>query len=277
MVNHAAARFYQNAGAIFESVRDGENVIESWYIMQIKVIVATHKPYRMPTEEMYLPVQAGAAVHPPLEYTGDNTGEEISEKNGWYCELTALYWAWKNISADVLGLCHYRRYFQEPGKKQALTEKTLRELLKEKPVILPKKRHYFIETGKSQFIHAHGSESYETLRQVMRDCAPSFLPAFERSMEKTAGHRFNMLIMRREQLDDYCKWLFGILFETEKRLVTPPPRMMGYLSERMIDAWIETKKIPYLELPVYQTEKVNWLEKGGAFLIRKIKGASVSK
>ncbi len=241
--------------------------------MNIKIVVATHKAYPMPDSPPYLPVQTGAACHDRLAYRGDDTGENISGKNGIYCELTALYWAWKNLDADALGLCHYRRYFREPCKNEPAREETLQKLLLETPVILPVKRNYFIETGKSQFVHSHGQESLDALRGALKDLYPAYLPAFDRSMGRTAGHRFNMLLMRREWLDAYCAWLFDILFETEKRLGTPAPRMMGYLSERLMDAWIETEKTPYRELPVYHTEKVNWFVKGGNFLLRKIRGS----
>ena len=77
----------------------------------IKVIVATHKKYQMPKDEMYIPVQVGAEGKDDLGYQKDNEGENISLKNPFYCELTGLYWAWKNLNADYVGLCHYRRYF----------------------------------------------------------------------------------------------------------------------------------------------------------------------
>ena len=240
--------------------------------MNIKIVVATHKAYPMPDEPMYLPVQAGAACHDCLKYQGDDAGESISEKNGVYCELTALYWAWKNLDADAVGLCHYRRYFREPGKNEPLREETLQKLLLETPVILPVKRNYFIETGESQFIHAHGRESLDALRGALKAVCPAYLPAFDRSMGRASGHRFNMMIMRRKEFDAYCGWLFGVLFETEKRLGKPAPRMMGYLAERLMDAWIETENIRYRELRVYHTEKENWLLKGGRFLLRKIRG-----
>ena len=240
--------------------------------MDIKIVVATHKTYPIPEAPMYLPVQAGRACHDRLPYQGDDTGESISEKNSVYCEMTALYWAWKNINADAVGLCHYRRYFQEPGKNELLREETLEKLLAEVSVILPKKRHYWIETGESQFVHAHGRESLDTLRSALADLYPGYLPAYDRSIGRTYGHRFNMLIMRWDQLDAYCTWLFDLLFEIEKRLETPAPRMMGYLAERLMDAWIETEKVPYRELSVYHTERENWLVKGGSFLLRKIRG-----
>lgn len=243
--------------------------------MKTTIVVATHKAYPMPDARMYLPVQAGAACHERLNYQGDDAGENISERNGIYCEMTALYWAWKNLNADAVGLCHYRRYFREPGKNAPLQEETLNGLLAETPVILPKKRHYVIETGESQFVHAHGQYSLDMLRGVVGDLHAAYLPAFESSMKKTYGHRFNMLVMRRKELDAYCAWLFDILFETEKRLGAPAPRMMGYLSERLMDAWIETENIPFRELAVYRTEKDNWLVKGGSFLLRKIRGAKL--
>ena len=78
----------------------------------IKVIVAAHKKYQMPENEMYIPVQVGAEGKEKIEgYTQDNTGDNISSKNPYFCELTGLYWAWKNLDADYKGLVHYRRYF----------------------------------------------------------------------------------------------------------------------------------------------------------------------
>ena len=242
--------------------------------MEIKIVVATHKPYPMPEEALYLPVQAGAACHERLDYTGDDSGENISVRNGLYCELTALYWAWKNLPAEVLGLCHYRRYFQEPGEKRVLTERTLAAIMERTPVILPKKRNYLIETGESQFVHAHGAAAMEALRGVVSRQYPAYRDAFERSLGRTSGHRFNMLIMRRDLSDAYCEWLFGVLSATEARLGDVPPRMMGYLSERLIDAWIETEGLPYRELPVFLTEKENWAKKGSAFLLRKLRGTA---
>ena len=79
----------------------------------IKMIVATHKKYQMPKDKMYLPIQVGAKGKEDLGYQKDNEGENISSKNPYYSELTGLYWAWKNLDADYIGLSHYRRYFSE--------------------------------------------------------------------------------------------------------------------------------------------------------------------
>ena len=84
--------------------------------MDIKVIVAAHKPYRMPQDSMYLPLHVGRALADHnLGWQGDNTGDNISLKNPYYCELTGLYWAWKNLKADAIGLVHYRRFLRGGG------------------------------------------------------------------------------------------------------------------------------------------------------------------
>ena len=70
----------------------------------------------MPNDPLYLPLQVGAEGKDDLGYQRDNVGENISAKNPNYCELTGLYWAWKNLDADFIGLAHYRRHFSYKRK-----------------------------------------------------------------------------------------------------------------------------------------------------------------
>ena len=82
--------------------------------MKIKILVAAHKKFPMPEVEGYLPVLVGAKKNykPDIPYQRDDEGENISEKNPNYNELTAIYWAWKNLKdVDAVGLVHYRRLF----------------------------------------------------------------------------------------------------------------------------------------------------------------------
>ena len=85
--------------------------------MKTVVVLAAHKPCALPEDALYLPVQAGAAGREAFLPTGDDTGDNISQKNPFYCELTVLYWAWKNLDCDFLGLAHYRRLFRGRGKQ----------------------------------------------------------------------------------------------------------------------------------------------------------------
>ncbi len=85
----------------------------------IEIFVATHKLYEVPPQSMYKPICVGATLKDDNEinefknsgYILDSEDENISYKNGSYCELTALYWAWKNSTAEYVGLVHYRRHF----------------------------------------------------------------------------------------------------------------------------------------------------------------------
>ena len=248
---------------------------------QIKIIIATHKAYDMPAAPMYLPLQVGSAISEALPYTQDNSGPNISDKNRSFCELTGLYWAWMNLDAEYIGLCHYRRYFAEKclGRKKSriLSEDAAVRLLRSNDVILPRKRHYWIETNYSQYIHAHHRQDLDKTRQILSEMSPDYLPAYDAVMQKTSGHRFNMLIMRRDILNAYCGWLFDVLFQLEARLDISQydavsRRVFGYVGERLLDVWMETNHIPYAELPVVNMERQHWLRKGSRFLIRKWKG-----
>ena len=58
--------------------------------MNIKILVAAHKPYWMPTDAVYLPVHVGAEGKDAIGYTPDNTGDNISSKNSNFCELIGM-------------------------------------------------------------------------------------------------------------------------------------------------------------------------------------------
>ncbi|MBR3834777.1 MAG: DUF4422 domain-containing protein [Lachnospiraceae bacterium] len=255
--------------------------------MKIKIIIATHKKYWMPEDSVYLPVHVGAegkyredGSALDLGYVKDNTGENISDKNANYCELTGLYWAWKNLDAEYIGLAHYRRHFcakSVKGNKQdcVLTYNQAKELLGESDILLPKKRNYFIETNYSQYAHAHHAIDLDTTREIIKEKCPEYLKAFDKSMKKTTGHRFNMFIMSKTKLDEYCKWLFDILFELEKRLdiseySANDSRVFGFVSERLLDVWLDTKGYGYKDIPYVFMEKQNWIIKGTNFLKRKL-------
>ena len=250
--------------------------------LNAKIIVATHKAYQMPTDSMYVPVQVGAEGKASLGYAMDNAGDNISAKNKNYCELTGLYWAWKNIDAEYIGLAHYRRHFSVNPRKDKWTSilKTdeLEKLVQDYDVVLPKPRNYFIESNYSQYVHAHHAIDLDTTRQILSEKYPKYLDAYDAYMKRTIGHRFNMFIMKKDKFNGYCEWLFDILFELEKRLDISQynqndSRVFGFVSERLIDVWLETNSVKYKEIPCMFMEKQNWLVKGFNFLKRKFGGS----
>lgn len=153
--------------------------------MDVKIMVAAHKEFPMPKErELYLPVLVGAKKNykPGIDYQRDDDGENISEKNPNYNELTAIYWAWKNLNVDAVGLVHYRRFLSKKRKRDLesiLNKQDVEELLAKTPIILPKKRKYYIETNYSHYVHAHHQEPIDVTRKVIVDKYPEYLDAFD--------------------------------------------------------------------------------------------------
>lgn len=246
---------------------------------EIKILVAAHKEYGMPDDPVYLPMHVGREIAPePLPYAGDNTGDHISTRNRTFCELTAVYWAWKNLGADFIGLCHYRRYFAGKAAwrkcRRIAGADAYRKLLKKVPCILPRQRNYFIESNYSQYIHAHHRIDLDVTEQIIMEKYPDFMDAYRRVMASSRGHRFNMFVMRQDIFKDYCIWLFDILFELERRLDISlysdyDKRVFGFVSERLLDVYLTHQKIPYAEMPVVNLENQHWPSKVYRFLKRK--------
>ncbi len=256
--------------------------------MSIKVIVAAHKACDMPQDKLYMPLHVGAEGKEPLGFVGDNIGDNISSKNSTFCELTGLYWAWKNLDDDYIGLAHYRRHFASPAARDkktlagVLTYADAERLLDGKDGILPKKRQYYIENLYDHYKHTCYIEPLDTTRAILAEKYPSYLPAFDRLKKRTSAHMFNMLILRRDHLDAYCTWLFDVLFELEKRVDTSEytafhARFFGRVSELMLDVWLENNPLDCATVKLLHTDKVNWLVKGSAFLKAKFFGKKYQK
>ncbi|MCC8060610.1 MAG: DUF4422 domain-containing protein [Clostridiales bacterium] len=252
--------------------------------MDIQIIIAAHKKYRMPEDNIYLPVHVGAEGKESIGYVPDNTGDNISGKNANYCELTGLYWAWKNVHADYIGLAHYRRHFSASGRKRdpfdsILNKEQAEELLQRNDIILPKRRNYYIDTLQSHYNHVKLAldSDIPTLGKVINEKYPDYLPAFDKCMNRTWGHMFNMFIMKRELANEYCSWLFDILAELENRVDMSPEihpgrrRVIGYLSEFLIDIWIEKNGYSYKEIKTVFMERQNEVKKVYKFLIRRFR------
>lgn len=250
--------------------------------MNIKVLVATHKDYKMPKDEVYLPIFVGNAIHPENNpgFQSDDDGENISLKNKNYNELTALYWAWKNLDADAIGLVHYRRYLIGNTKKvskfdKILNKKEIEKLFQSYDVILPKRRNYYIESNFSHYIHAHHEEPLELTKDVIEKYFPEYKSAYETVMKRSSAHMFNMFVMRKVYFDQYVQWMFDVLGRVEQQLdITTynayEARVYGFISELLLDVWLEVNDIETVEVPYKFMEKQNWIIKGSLFLKRKL-------
>lgn len=248
--------------------------------MNVKVIIAAHKPYWVPASSIYFPLHVGAEGKKHFDFQGDNSGDHISLKNMNYCELTGLYWAWKNLQYNYLGLVHYRRHFASHNawfnkKKSVLSSTQVENLLRKYDVIVPPKRKYYIETNYSHYANAHHEEDLLATFSVLTAYYPEYIQSWNAIMSRSSGHRFNMFIMRCELADAYCEWLFDVLALVERRLVISEysdydARVFGFLGERLLDVWLEYHKIDYHEQRLVYLETQNWPQKIFSFLCRKL-------
>lgn len=261
--------------------------------MDVKIIIATHKKYRMPADRIYIPVHVGAEGkmdkdNKPLDlgYIKDNSGENISAKNPSFCELTGLYWAWKNINSDYIGLAHYRRHFSSGKKtedpfKAVIRKKDLNKYLGKINIFVPKKQKYYIETLYSHYAHTHYAEHLDKTRKIIKKIHPDYLSSYDRVVNRTSGYMFNMMIMKKELFNNYCEWLFSVLFLLEKEtdaseLSAFQGRFYGRVSEIIFNVWLDYQlehgvisNDEIKELPVIYMEKIDWKRKIISFIKAK--------
>lgn len=259
--------------------------------MNIKVLVATHKSYKIPREKCYLPIHVGKSGKEDIGYIGDDTKDNISKKNPYYCELTGLYWGVKNLECDYIGLVHYRRHFSEKNPifscfinkfDNVLSENKIKKILRSSDVILPKKRKYYIETIYSHYANTHYSEHLDYTREIIENIHPDYLKYFDKVMKRRSAHMFNMFIMKKSLADKYCEWLFSILEELEGKVdITKydafQARLFGRVSELLLDVWLEKNKLSYTEVPYIHMEYINWVDKIVKFIKAKFSSRKYEK
>lgn len=217
------------------------------------ILVCAHKKDRCLSHEPYLPIQVGKAISTvDLGFTSDDTGDNISDKNRSFCELTAHYWAWKNLGeADYVGLSHYRRYFDfgdERGNVRIVRSEVffaeehpapdMDKLFEQCDIILSKPR---VQSRNiyTEYARSHRGEDILAVREIVAERSPEYLEAFDKIFfENNLLARFNMFVMRRADFEEYSEWLFNTLFEAERRIEVPADpvqgRIFGYISERLL-------------------------------------------
>ncbi len=238
----------------------------------VSILVCHHKPGPLLEHPGLLPVHVGSTLSPyTLPMQRDDQGENISANNPSYCELTACYWAWKNLPpAGVIGLAHYRRYFDlaDDSPWANLTRVVRWEeleqryagapdpaaLLQGRDIVLPRPR-YLSQSVEAQYRKDHRGKDLDTLRAVIGERCPVYGPAFERVMRNHHFSPYNMFIARRERFDAYAAWLFDLLEEVERRVAVPMDdsyqrRIFGFLGERLLNVYLEHHSCRVIYRPV---------------------------
>lgn len=237
----------------------------------ICMFIAANMVTRFPRVPGYQPILMGSgAGKPPEGVLTDATGDSIAEKNPYYCELTGLYWIWKNLELpDIVGLCHYRRYFAIHPEKYLgswdVLERVIRldgvaETMADMDIVLP--QPIWLGCVEKQYEVNNRVEDLDVVKDILRKDCPECVPAME---EVLGGHRLytgNMMIMRRELFGEYMEWLFHILFEAEKLISVPEDdpyqrRVFGFLAERLLNIYVVHRKLRIGECPVVVLPPLN--------------------
>ncbi len=238
-------------------------------------------------DSSYIPIHVGKSLSSVnLHIQGDNTGCNISNLNNFFCELTGLYWVWKNVDARFYALSHYRRYFKPikqeyllvNDKKIASSNELLR-LMKSYDVILPQKRNYYIDTIRSHYVNAHNKSDLDVTYSVICHKFPDYIESFQNVFNSRSISLYNMFVMNRKSFNNYCEWLFSVLFEVEKMIPYKnydqyQRRVFGFLAERLLNVWIAKNNgcLNVIYLPIVNIEGENLGLKAYNLIKRKLSG-----
>ena len=141
--------------------------------------------------------------------TFDNEGENISDLNKHFCELTGLYWIWKNATEDYVGLVHYRRHFLLPGNWIDVCRQN------DIDVILPVPL-YVNPSVAENYRERHTASDWDYLMEYFKNNLPDEYDEIVRILGGNLYSPCNMIIAKREVLDELCSWMFPIIFDVYK-------------------------------------------------------------
>ena len=237
------------------------------------IYVITHKKFDADLDEHYKILHVGLNNNCSPEYLRDDTGINIANKNPNFCELTGLYWIWKNDTFDldeITGIVHYRRYFTTEKEyfqytyfnrmPHILAYDSITKAVSVNDIILPKKKKA-VRTTREVYAFQHLEEDVDLLRNSIPTVCPEYLSSFDQAMSAREYYYGNMMICRKRLLDQYCEWMFPVLFELEKHIDLNKyrdnyqKRVYGFLSERMVKVFVDHNNLSVKEYPVFNTEE----------------------
>ena len=240
----------------------------------IKIFVSCHKPTVLPECDLFVPIQVGAALsNYDMPMLHDNIGDNISEKNRQYCELTGQYWVWKHVDTEYYGFCHYRRYFSFSDTPVKLNiwgthiydvlSKTVQKELGMNPASIEQcvtKADFIVGTSMdfktqkySSLYHQYDASPELHIRdlklavEILKEKYPDYSEAADLYLNGTVFYPSNMFIMKKNLFLEYSEWLFTILEEVESRMdmsdySAEGKRTIGHIAERLLGVFFTKKQ-----------------------------------
>ncbi len=228
--------------------------------------VVTHKQAAIPQKPGFVPMLVGKKDFSLPGAARDDIGDNIAEKNPSFCELTAQYTMWKNppVMSDYVALAHYRRYFTTRALSSSsrffLDAETTEQAMHKAEVLLAAPRYFSCTVEKNYYLYGAGKrKDLENTERILQDKYPEYLETFRRVLRRNHASYFNMFVMSRMHFEKYCTWLFDVLFTLEAQTdltgyTDAERRVFGYLSEILLNVWVEKNQLRVRYMPVAETE-----------------------
>lgn len=219
--------------------------------INLAVYVVTHGPKCRKLYDYCIPIEVGADSRTEFNYElKDNSGDNISLKNSSYNELTAMYWMWKNSKHDYIGLYHYRRIFK-------LKSSQITELLQEYDFIVTEQQfNNPIRTVEEDYRYMHISSDWDIMIEELLEMYPEYEYTIDNVVKQNRIFICNMFITSFTNFQNYCEWLFPLLFRIEERLKDTPrdayqSRYIGFMAERLFTIYLMNNKFKAYKKPIY--------------------------
>ena len=238
---------------------------------KVKIILVSHKPFKIPEGELYIPIHAGRKIAMQkskdgnitnsdfnwmIEKTiGDDTGDNISDKNRLYSECSALYWVWKNYdkigNPDYIGLMHYRRHFIFNDKyyqsknndnwhkalcyinENLIDENYINNIGLSDENIFAACANYDLIVSKDAELHLiRGQnlrenykntipgakvEDFDLMVDIVRKYYPQYNEVLDENINGSKKTLYQMFIMKKDLFFEYCSFCFDVLFRVENQ------------------------------------------------------------
>lgn len=216
------------------------------------IYILTHKKIDEEYDEnLYKPLLNGSYYNTEnLDYIKDDTGENISQLNPYFAELTGEYWAWKNSNARIIGFTHYRRWFVRNLKFDKLTKEDILEDLKSYDIIMPQKtivkkslKETVITGLKKSPNYGAQWEDYIKLGNILKESFPEYYDTYINIMNGKTCYSNNIFICKYELADKYFTWLFEVLDKLKNEInfseySEDNKRVFGFFSETLLTVFV---------------------------------------
>lgn len=253
--NEFLKRYYTSQNIAFEKISDYNTVKSKTakfsgniYIVKSTFDSQLEETYEL--KEYQKVIQVGAALtNQRISDVLDNVGDNISERNQQFCELTALYWIWKNVVEDEwVGIEHYRRHFILPDKWQKIVYENNIDVILPTPL-------YVHPSVSENYRFRHDGSDWDNMMRIIEKKYPDIYEMSEDFFKDGLYSPCNMLIARKEVFDELCEFVFGIVFNCVELAGNKEDRYQnrypGFLAERLISLFFyvnrENFKIVYAD------------------------------